>query len=247
MMKVTNYVDKFIEMMKKNKIIAFFIIIFIILIFCGDFLESANAIYKLLPGQGSEDNRRFIPFRIDTPTRPPYDGPSLPIRPTPSISPKKVADLFFLSGWIGDIEDISFDGASTDNPYSGPSCIKITYSATGLQGWGGLYWQYPDENWGDKPDGRNLEGATKLTFWARGKMGEEKAEFGVGGMTGKYPDSIQPSISTGVIILSNEWKKYTIDLNGKDLSHVISGFFWVTSKDKNPNGSTIFLDDITYE
>jgi len=131
MMKVTNYVDKFIEMMKKNKIIAFFIIIFIILIFCGDFLESANAIYKLLPGQGSEDNRRFIPFRIDTPTRPPYDGPSLPIRPTPPIRPKKVADLFFLSGWIGDIEDISFDGASTDNPYSGPSCIKITYSATG--------------------------------------------------------------------------------------------------------------------
>jgi len=182
------------------------------------------------------------------------------VKPTPTPSPtpspthalKKVVnvqDAFYPSGWMGDWGDITLDDACTDNPHSEPTCIKITYSAAKSQGkgWAGIYWQYPDSNWGDNPDGRDLTGATKLTFWARGEKGGEKAEFKVGGITGKYPDSIQPPVSTGVIVLSDKWQQYTIDLTGMDLSHVIGGFCWVTNKHQNPNGCTIYLDDIRFE
>lgn len=165
------------------------------------------------------------------------------------ILPIQVSDIFYPGGWMGDWEDITLDDVSTDTPHSESTCIKITYSAAQSQGdgWAGIYWQYPDENWGDKPEGQDLTGATKLTFWARGKNGGEKAEFKVGGIIGEYLDSIQPPVSTGVVVLSSNWQKYIIDLTGKDLSHVIGGFCWVTNKIQNPHGCTIYLDDILYE
>ena len=47
--------------------------------------------------------------------------------------------------------------------------------------------------------------------------------------------------------LTNQWKQYTIDLKGKDLSNIIGGFAWAGSKDDNPDGFTIYLDDIRFE
>ena len=166
-----------------------------------------------------------------------------------SFNPINIGDNFFPSGWMGDWGDITFEGNWTENTHSKPTCIKIDYSASKSQGegWVGIYWQYPANNWGDNPNGIDLTGATKLTFWAKGEKGGEKAEFKVGGITGTYPDSIQPSISTDIIVLSNEWNQFTIDLTGKDLSHVIGGFFWTTGKSQNPSGSTIYLEDIIYE
>ncbi len=166
-----------------------------------------------------------------------------------TFTPINVQDAFYPTGLMGDWGDITFDDSWTGNPYSKPTAIKITYSAVSSQGkgWAGIYWQYPDKNWGDKPESRDLTGATKLTFYARGDKGEEKAEFKVGGITGKYPDSIQPAVSSGVIVLSDKWQQYTIDLKGKDMSHVIGGFVWVANKNQNPLGSTIYLDDIKYE
>lgn len=168
---------------------------------------------------------------------------------TAVFTPKYIVDLFYASGWMGDWGDITLDAASTDNPHSKPICIKIAYSGAESQGnkWAGIYWQYPENNWGDKSEGRDLTGATRLTFWVRGEKGGEKAEFKVGGITGNYPDSIQPLVTTGVTVLSNRWQQYTIYLTGKDLSHVIGGFCWVTSKDLNPLGCTIYLDDIRFE
>lgn len=160
-----------------------------------------------------------------------------------------VQDAFHPVGWMGDWGDIALDDAFINDPHSEPTCIKVTYSAARSQGegWAGVYWQYPEKNWGDKPEGRDLNGATRLTFWARGEKGGEKAEFKVGGITGKYPDSIQPPVSTGVIVLSDRWRQYTIDLTAQDLRHVIGGFCWVTNKSQNPHGCTIYLDDIRYE
>ena len=152
------------------------------------------------------------------------------------------------SGWMGDYGDIKINQASTEKPRSGNYCIKITYSAKMTQGagWAGIYWQQPANNWGEKKGGYDLTGATKLTFWARGANGGEKiAEFKMGGITGEFPDS--DSMSVGPVELSKEWQKYTIDLKDKDLSHVIGGFCWAASKDDNPNGFVIYLDDVIYE
>jgi len=155
---------------------------------------------------------------------------------------------FIVSGWMGDFNDVSFSDVSTDNPHSGASCIKVIYSnkASGGARWAGIYWQNPANNWGNRKGGFDLTGATKLTFWAHGENGGERIEeFKMGGITGEYPDSDAAGI--GPVILTKEWKQYTIDLRGKDLSYISGGFCWATNLDVNPDGATFYIDDIMYE
>ncbi|MDP2920962.1 MAG: hypothetical protein Q8O12_01145 [Candidatus Omnitrophota bacterium] len=152
------------------------------------------------------------------------------------------------AGYMGDYSDVKIETASFDNPHSGTTCIKATYSNAVSQGarWAGMYWQSPANNWGDKKGGFDLTGATKLTFWARGAKGEERIEeFKLGGITGLYPDSDIAGI--GPVMLTQDWKKYEIDLSGKDLSYISGGFCWATNIDVNPEGAVFYLDDIKYE
>lgn len=207
----------------------------------------------IIKGTGADGKEHSCSYTLTvkplvTPTLTPTPLPTSPPTPTPK-KVVNVPDAYYPSGWMGDWGDITLDDSCTDNPHSDPICIKITYSAARSQGkgWVGIYWQHPDNNWGDKIGGYDLTGATKLTFWAKGEKGEEKAEFKVGGITGKYSDTIQPAASTGVVVLSDKWQQYTIDLAGKDLSHIIGGFCWVTNKSQNPYGCTIYLDDIRFE
>lgn len=161
-----------------------------------------------------------------------------------------VSAAFYSSGWMGDIDAIKYTDGWIGNPHSGPTCVQITYSPdfndSVREAWAGIYWQYPSNNWGNMPLGRNMTGAKNLTFWARGERGGELAEFKVGGIPGRYPDSIDIPITTGVIVLSKNWTAYTVDLSGQNLSHIIGGFCWVTNENQNPLGSTIYLDDMTY-
>lgn len=153
------------------------------------------------------------------------------------------------SGWMGDYGDLKLDDASQENPQSGKTAIKWTYDAQGRQGanWVGAFWQHPPNNWGNRPGGYDLTGYKRLTFWARGAKGnEEIAEVKVGGITGESAvDS--DAASLGPIVLTKEWKKYTLDLSNKDLSKIIGGFCWAASRDKNQDGFTIYFDEIRYE
>ena len=141
---------------------------------------------------------------------------------------------FSPSGWIGDWGDITFDDSCTTNPHLGIACgnssIKIHYSANSSQGngWAGIRWQ---------EGGYNLTGADILTFWARGEKGGEKAKFTAGDI----------DVSTGDIILTSTWQKYTLNVTDKNMCHVVCGFYWGTSVANNPLGCTIYLDDIRYE
>jgi len=150
-------------------------------------------------------------------------------------------------GWMGDINDIGFDDNYKQDP-ARSSVIQIVYTPKGSTQWVGVYWwDPPDGDWGNRDGGFNLSCATKLTFWARGEKGGEKAELKVGGLKGAYQDSLQPALSTGPIVLTKDWKQYTLNLSGKNLSHIIGGFVWATNKPSNPNGATIYLDDIRFE
>ncbi|MFH1478646.1 MAG: hypothetical protein ABIG92_02585 [Candidatus Omnitrophota bacterium] len=152
------------------------------------------------------------------------------------------------SGYMGDFSDVRIDQSCFDNPYAGSTCIKITYTNKASQGarWVGTYWQNPANNWGDKKGGFDLTGAAKLSFYAKGEKGGERIEeFKMGGLTGQYPDSDVAGI--GPVLLTKEWKKYEVDLGGKDLSYISGGFCWATNLDVNPNGAVFYLDDIRYE
>jgi hypothetical protein len=159
------------------------------------------------------------------------------------------SNFFIPSGWLGDYADLALDTGWSENPYAGRTCIRISYSnrASGGARWAGMYWQNPENNWGNvENSGVDLRGISKLTFWARGeKGGEQIQEFKMGGISGSYPDSDTAGI--GPVTLTPEWKQYTIDLAGKDLSHVIGGFAWSTNLDTNPQGCTFYIDEIRYE
>ena len=160
-----------------------------------------------------------------------------------------VSDIFYTSGLMGDWGDISIRDDWTGTYHSAPTSTQIKYSGavSQSQSWAGIYWQYPRYNWGDSP-GLNLEKATKVSFWARGEMGGERAEFMVGGIEGRaYEDSTNPPVSLGTITLEQGWQRYEIPLAGRDLTQVIGGFCWRATKVDNPRGCTIYLDDIRFE
>jgi len=155
--------------------------------------------------------------------------------------PINVDKYFYPSGWMGDGElgEQYFKFARPEE-----NIIQLIFTP-GPEGWAGIYWQYPNGNYGDKP-GRNLMGAKNLTFWARGEKGNELIEFKTGGIRGKnYEDSFEKS--SGLVKLSQSWKQYEIDLSDQDLSNVIGAFTSVVTKAGNPNGATFYIKDINFQ
>jgi exo-beta-1,3-glucanase (GH17 family) len=154
---------------------------------------------------------------------------------------------FVPSGWMGITETLGLYECDRTNPHSGEMAIRASFSPTGTSSWGGIYWQYPENNWGTVVTPViDLDEATYLRFYARGEKGGEQVKFFMGGIWGPYPDSQQPALSTDVITLTNEWSEYTIDLRGRDLSRVIGGFGFVSDGCLNPEPATFYLDDIEY-
>ncbi|TRZ94328.1 hypothetical protein D4R78_06585 [bacterium] len=154
------------------------------------------------------------------------------------------------SGWIGDYGDIKMNDQTADSPHAGTTSIQFVYSAKKSQGqgWAGVYWQNPANNWGSKKGGFDLTGMTKLTFWARGAKGGELLQKVMVGMSNKdktYPDTA--SVEMGPIELTDSWQQYTVNLVGKDLSYINGGFGWSTTADLNPEGATFYIDDIKFE
>ncbi|MBF0121990.1 MAG: hypothetical protein HQL21_01115 [Candidatus Omnitrophica bacterium] len=158
---------------------------------------------------------------------------------------------FTPSGYMPTGECLSLDDGWQYDVKDGKTCIRVVYdiacSKEGRQ-WAGVYWQNPADNWGGKKGGYNLTGATRLVFWAKGELGGERIEeFKIGGLGANqlYPDS--DTASMGPVILSSEWKEYTLDLRGKDLSYISGGFAWVANVEGNPHHCTFYLDNIRFE
>lgn len=164
--------------------------------------------------------------------------------PFPVYQEKGGANNHYIpSGWMGNAKGVKMDEGCTTNPHGGKTCLRFEY--TDPAEWAGVVWQDPANDWGDQPGGWNLTGAKKLKFWARGEKGGETVtfKFGVLGSDKKYPDSA--SGETEAIKLTKEWKEYSIDLEGKDLTKVKTGFVWSLAGQGAP--MVFFLDDIRFE
>ncbi|KYG64796.1 hypothetical protein AZI86_11365 [Bdellovibrio bacteriovorus] len=185
-----------------------------------------------------------------------------------SLSP---ANHFNLGAtYNGNGGSISYDDKSctSTQSYTGDSCIKFTYSATGAIGDGGYAgWDLlngafpngagsPQINYGTIANaGWNLTGATSLTFWAKGQSGGEKVKFyalGAGYSVEANPDS-NPEVhvigadGSGFITLTTTWTQYTMDLSAANLSYVLRGFGAVTSSaDLNSTNGVFYVDEIKF-
>jgi hypothetical protein len=158
------------------------------------------------------------------------------------FGPSQSDTPYIPSGWLGNYAAVGYAGDCAVNPHSGRTCIKLDYHET--NNWGGIVWQSPANDWGDKPGGFNLTGAKKLTFWARGETGGELVDFSYGGIRNDKP-FYDTSDGTLAVKLTTDWKQYAIELTGKDLSRIKTGFGWSLRGAGKP--VTFYLDDIQYE
>ncbi len=145
------------------------------------------------------------------------------------------------SGYMGNVGAIAMDAASADRP-RGKRCLQVRYTAS--DNWGGVVWQSPANDWGERPGGFDLTGAKRLTFWARGDKGGESVtfQFGLLGPDKAYHDSGTGKLT---VTLTPDWKQYAIDLSGKNLADIKTGFCWVVAASGHP--VTFYLDAIQYE
>jgi hypothetical protein len=158
---------------------------------------------------------------------------------------------YYPSGRIGDAGDISVDPEFKGNAHSGRTSLRIDYRPARFSllgwsplGWAGVYFLYPDGNWGQFP-GRNLSGATRLSFWVCADH-DTHAEFFIGGIKDTrfaYFDTL-PKLSTGVVAVGPAWRRHEIDLTGRDLSSVIGGFGVAASREQGARSSSLFVDDV---
>lgn len=146
------------------------------------------------------------------------------------------------SGWMGNTAAIGLDPKCTDQPRAGKTCFKCEYSSRNA--WGGVVWQNPPNDWGERVGGFDLTGATQLSFWARGKDGGEKVKFGFGVLG---PEKPHHDTATGEleVTLRPTWTKYELDLRGKNLARIKTGFFWSVGGQGHP--VTFYLDDVRYQ
>lgn len=151
--------------------------------------------------------------------------------------------VYVPSGFMGNYAAAKINERCTVKPHSGKTCIQAQYSAK--DNWAGVVWQSPANDWGDKPGGRSLTGAKRLSFWVRGEKGGEVITFlcGVIHKDKPYYDTVNEKLEK--VALTPEWKQYTIDLTGKDVSRIKTGFGWVVAGSGEP--ITFYLDDIVYE
>lgn len=151
--------------------------------------------------------------------------------------------VYVPSGYMGNAAAIRMEPECTEKPYQGRTCLQAEY--TSGASWGGVLWQSPAEDWDGKlPGGANLSGATHLEFYARGDQGGETVNFVFGVLDGNQPfrDTAKGELKN--IRLTNEWKKYSLSLEGLDLRQIKTGFGW--SLAGQSRAVKFYLDEIRY-
>ncbi|MEO0477607.1 MAG: hypothetical protein AAF085_16810, partial [Planctomycetota bacterium] len=147
------------------------------------------------------------------------------------------------AGFMGNTGAVKMDVGWVKQPKRGVSCIKVFYQAA--DEWAGVVWQDPINDWGDRAGGYDLTGATAIEFWARGENGGEVVSFGFGvlGSDKKFSDSGSAELKEAE--LTDEWRKYRVELGDDvDLRRIKTGFYWTLAGQGKP--VTFYLDDIRY-
>lgn len=183
-----------------------------------------------------------MPIRVDAPVMIPKGGAaSLPLV---VYSEAEDAPGYIPSGWMGDTKSMRLDLACTTMPKSGKTCLRCEFTAG--QGWGGVMWQHPAQDWGDRRGGYDLTGAKRLVFDARGESGGEEITFGFGGIGAekRYHDTAKQALER--TRLTAEWQTFTIKLDDMpDLTRIKTGFFWSAASGGKP--FVFYLDNIRWE
>jgi hypothetical protein len=158
--------------------------------------------------------------------------------------PVIVTTRFIASGFQGDPDPTVVaipEGVTCPSRPSSPvgQCVVFDYTPVLQAGWGGVNWQYPENNWGSLPGLCIADGAASVSFSARGNAGGEAVDFWAAGVSRH-------------VVLTTEWQSVTIDVSSVDynrtgaLGGVTQGFgFSMTAGSES--SYRIFIDDIRWE
>ncbi|ARV08165.1 hypothetical protein BTO05_00360 [Winogradskyella sp. PC-19] len=146
------------------------------------------------------------------------------------------------SGLMGNYRALNIDLNHTDNVQSGKTAIEISYNVG--HDWYGVAMVDPANDWGNILGGYDISGAKSFSFWAKATSNKVLATIGFGliDKDKPFPDTAKKSVE---IILTKEWKKYTIKTKRQDLSCIRSGFVLFSSG--IGQGHKIYLDNIVFE
>jgi len=202
---------------------------------------SGAALAALLAAGCADGNSFSDPEKPDAAPDPgsPDAGPA-----APTVLPFAVDSWFAPSGYMGDgespgaIADMQVCADSRPASWMG-NCHKITWTP-GAMMWAGVYWQYPDGNWGDRPGLQIPAGATKITFQAWGATGNEQITF-MAGMAAI--DGFE--LKKEKVPLTTTPTEYSLELGGATYSRVVGGFGWVAAD--STSAVNFYLDDIRWQ
>lgn len=165
---------------------------------------------------------------------------------SPAALPFAVDSFWVPSGFMGDGETpggiaVTEDACGATRAGEGQgACRKFTWTP-GRVGWAGVFWQYPEANWGTLPGLAVPAGATEVTVWAWGESGGEEVKF-LAGIGGAAADGF--AVESAVITLTTTPTQYRVALPTATLpSEVVGPFGWVSG---DTGGVSFFVDDIQW-
>lgn len=130
------------------------------------------------------------------------------------------------------------------------NCHTATYTPTAGGAFAGVFWQ-DNFNWGTQGGYSIPQGATKITFSARGNAGGETVSFiagysGAATPTTPCTDTIRADSMP--LVLTTTWTAYTLPLTGTYPDGVLGAFGWeATAPDASAPAITFYIDGIEYQ
>jgi hypothetical protein len=189
---------------------------------------------RSMPDGRPVPDARSVPDALQMPdARPVLDGVRLPM---------VVDDYFAASGYMGDgaaggID--RFEECAAPRPGGGRGhCHRFTWRP-GAAGWAGVFWQFPEGNWGSSPGLAVAPGAGAVELYAWGARGGERVTF-VAGMS-----DVDGFHSEVLVTLTATPTRVLIDLSGQPYGSVVGGFGWVASGTPEPDLS-FYIDDVIW-
>ena len=173
--------------------------------------------------------------------------------------PLAVSSVFVPSGYMGDGSTAGAvammplkttdpqDCGGDRSPAAIGTCYTVTYTpVSGGQGWAGVYWQYPANNWGAQGGLGIPAGATEVSIWAKGAAGGESLTLVAGGIetTGMAHEDTFKANSTAT--LTTSWAQYTITLPST-YGPVLGGFAWSVAAPKSGGSVQFSVDSIQWK
>lgn len=165
---------------------------------------------------------------------------------SPTTLPFAVDSFWVPSGFMGDGETpggiaVTEDACGGTRAGEGlGACRKFSWTP-GRLGWAGVFWQYPEANWGTLPGLAIPAGATEVTVWAWGERGGEEVKF-LAGIGGGAADGF--AAESAVFTLATTPTQYRVALPTETLpSEMVGPFGWVSG---DTGGASFFVDDIQW-